>query len=68
MCLDEGHGIKNSNTKAAKAAGMLMAERRWIISGTPIQNNLGELWSLLLWLKFEPYASSRNTFADRKRA
>ncbi len=64
VCLDEGHGIKNSNTKAAKAAGMLMAERRWIISGTPIQNNLGELWSLLLWLKFEPYASSRNTFRN----
>ncbi len=33
VCLDEGHGIKNHRTKTAKAAAMLKADRKWIISG-----------------------------------
>ena len=55
ICLDEGHNIKNHLAKTSKAAFQLNTLRKWIITGTPIQNNLKELWSLLKWLKFEPY-------------
>jgi len=48
--LDEGHVIKNGKTKASKAIKTLMAGHRLILSGTPIQNNVLELWSLFDFL------------------
>jgi TATA-binding protein-associated factor len=48
--LDEGHVIKNSKTKLTKAVKQLQAQHRLILSGTPIQNNVLELWSLFDFL------------------
>eukprot|EP00794_Sanderia_malayensis_P009222 gene9222-10196_t len=48
--LDEGHIIKNSKTKLAKIIRKLKANHRLILSGTPIQNNVLELWSLFDFL------------------
>ncbi|KAL0279382.1 UNVERIFIED_CONTAM: hypothetical protein PYX00_000958 [Menopon gallinae] len=48
--LDEGHIIKNGKTKASKAIKSLVANHRLILSGTPIQNNVLELWSLFDFL------------------
>ena len=62
VCLDEGHNIKNHLAKTSKAAAELNTLRRWIITGTPIQNNLKELWSLLKWLKFQPYCDEYKRF------
>ena len=60
VVLDEGHYIKNHNSKTAKAAVELNTLRRWIITGTPIQNNLLEFWSLINFLKFGLYAGKGN--------
>ncbi|KAG9442446.1 hypothetical protein H6P81_018300 [Aristolochia fimbriata] len=48
--LDEGHIIKNSKSKITNAVKQLKAEHRLILSGTPIQNNVLELWSLFDFL------------------
>lgn len=48
--LDEGHIIKNGKTKSSKAIKQLRANHRIILSGTPIQNNVLELWSLFDFL------------------
>lgn len=48
--LDEGHVIKNGKTKLSKAIKQLVANHRLILSGTPIQNNVLELWSLFDFL------------------
>jgi len=56
VVLDEGHYIKNHLSKSAKAAMNLDTLRKWIVTGTPIQNNLMELWSLVNWLEFGLYA------------
>ncbi|KAF4522501.1 hypothetical protein B566_EDAN002586 [Ephemera danica] len=48
--LDEGHVIKNGKTKSSKAIKQLVANHRLILSGTPIQNNVLELWSLFDFL------------------
>jgi TATA-binding protein-associated factor len=48
--LDEGHIIKNAKTKLTKAVKMVRALRRLVLSGTPIQNNVLELWSLFDFL------------------
>lgn len=48
--LDEAQAIKNPSTATAKAARLIQAEHRLALSGTPIENHLGELWSLLEFL------------------
>ncbi|XP_076946874.1 protein CHROMATIN REMODELING 24-like [Bidens hawaiensis] len=46
MILDEGHLIKNPSTQRAKSLLAIPCAHRIIISGTPLQNNLKELWAL----------------------
>lgn len=48
--LDEGHVIKNAKTKLTKAVKTIRAYHRLVLSGTPIQNNVLELWSLFDFL------------------
>ena len=48
--LDEAQAIKNAATASAKAARLLRARYRLALSGTPIENHLGELWSLFEFL------------------
>ncbi|XP_075109264.1 TATA-binding protein-associated factor BTAF1 isoform X1 [Nicotiana tabacum] len=48
--LDEGHIIKNSKSKITVAVKQLKAQHRLILSGTPIQNNVLDLWSLFDFL------------------
>eukprot|EP00123_Amoebidium_parasiticum_P012506 comp21404_c1_seq1/m.29477 comp21404_c1_seq1/g.29477 ORF comp21404_c1_seq1/g.29477 comp21404_c1_seq1/m.29477 type:complete len:904 (-) comp21404_c1_seq1:324-3035(-) len=55
VVLDEGHIVKNHKCKTAKAIFALDAEARWIATGTPVQNNITELYSFFRFLRFEPY-------------
>ena len=48
--LDEAQAIKNAATASAKSARLLRARHRLALSGTPIENHLGELWSLFEFL------------------
>jgi superfamily II DNA or RNA helicase len=48
--LDEAQAIKNAGTDAAKSARLLRADHRLALSGTPVENHLGELWSLFEFL------------------
>jgi superfamily II DNA or RNA helicase len=50
VILDEAQAIKNARSETAKAARLLKAEHRLALSGTPIQNHLGEVWSLFEFL------------------
>jgi superfamily II DNA or RNA helicase len=45
LVLDEAQNIKNANTHAAQVVGEITAQHRLCLSGTPIENHLGELWS-----------------------
>ena len=56
VVLDEAHHIKNRSTLNAKAAFQIAAYRRWALTGTPIVNRLEDLFSLLKYLKVEPWS------------
>ncbi|KAG6808214.1 hypothetical protein H0H92_005005 [Tricholoma furcatifolium] len=51
----EVHNIKNKKTKGAKACCKLKAKFRWFLTGTPMQNNVNKLYSLLKFLRIKPY-------------
>lgn len=50
MVLDEGHLIKNTKTKKFQAIKKLKSNHRFILTGTPIQNKLLELWGIFDFL------------------
>ncbi|MFH1059103.1 MAG: DEAD/DEAH box helicase [Pseudomonadota bacterium] len=50
VVLDEAQNIKNSETKQARAAGALRADYRLALTGTPVENHVGDLWSLMEFL------------------
>lgn len=62
--LDEGHIIKNSNSKLTKSVKKISANHRLILSGTPIQNNVLELWSLFDFL-MPGFLGSEKLFQER---
>ncbi|KAK6380459.1 hypothetical protein LTS17_005649 [Exophiala oligosperma] len=51
LVLDEGHQIRNPKTKMALAASKLDARSRWVLTGTPIVNNLKDLYSHVKFLR-----------------
>jgi SNF2 family DNA or RNA helicase len=50
VILDEAQNIKNAETKQARAARSLPADYRIALTGTPVENNIGELWSIMEFL------------------
>uniref|UniRef100_A0A3Q4MHS8 Excision repair cross-complementation group 6-like n=1 Tax=Neolamprologus brichardi TaxID=32507 RepID=A0A3Q4MHS8_NEOBR len=46
MILDEAHKIKSTTTKTAKSAYAIPSKNRVLLTGTPVQNNLREMWAL----------------------
>lgn len=56
LILDEAHSIKQRTTSVAKACFALEADHKWCLSGTPVQNRIGEFFSLLRFLEVMPFA------------
>jgi superfamily II DNA or RNA helicase len=50
VILDEAQAVKNAGTESAKAVRLLRGDHRLALSGTPVENHLGELWSLFEFL------------------
>ena len=66
MALDEAQYIKNPRAKVAQAACRVVARHRLCLSGTPIENHLGELWSLMHFL-IPGYLGTEDSFTKNFR-
>ncbi|KAJ5561164.1 Zinc finger RING-type [Penicillium sp. DV-2018c] len=55
VILDEAHVIKNRRSKSARSCCELKARHRWVLTGTPIVNRLEDLFSLVRFLRVEPW-------------
>ncbi|KAL2827297.1 SNF2 family N-terminal domain-containing protein [Aspergillus pseudoustus] len=56
LILDEAHSIKQRTTSVARACFALQSTYKWCLSGTPVQNRIGEFFSLLRFLEVRPFA------------
>ena len=50
IVLDEAQNIKNQDTKQARASRAVIADCRFALTGTPVENNVGDLWSIMEFL------------------
>ncbi len=56
VILDEAHSIKTRTTMTAKACFALKVDYRWCLTGTPLQNRIGEFFSLIRFLNIRPFS------------
>lgn len=63
VCLDEAQMIHGSVSAASQVAIMIPRINAWCISGTPVKRGIADLHGLLIFLKYEPYASNFNLWS-----
>lgn len=63
VVLDEAHQIRNPTTSLCQAACELEADRRWAVTGTPVQNRLDDLGALIKFLRIKPF-DDKGAFAQ----
>lgn len=70
MILDEAHIVRNHKSQASLAVCGLKANKRWALTGTPIQNKALDLYSILKFLKCSPFDDIRvwKRWVDNKNA
>ena len=59
VVLDEAHMIREQSTLQSKAICNLHAQRRWAVTGTPVQNRLDDLGALIKFLRIKPFDEKR---------
>ncbi|KAL6830835.1 SNF2 family N-terminal domain-containing protein [Trichoderma sp. SZMC 28015] len=64
IILDEAHFIRNSDSRMARAICSINSVSRWAVTGTPIQNRLGDLTALLKFLQVYPYSEEHKFNTD----
>ena len=60
IVLDEAHSIRNPSAQVSKACCALDAQRRWAVTGTPVQNTLEDLGTLIKFLRIKPFEETKN--------
>jgi len=64
VILDEAQNIKNPETKQAKAVRAIQADYRLALTGTPVENNVGDLWSIMEFLN-SAFLGTQSEFKNR---
>ncbi|KAK7901549.1 hypothetical protein WMY93_018318 [Mugilogobius chulae] len=66
LIVDEGHRIKNLNCRLVRELKMMPTDNKLLLTGTPLQNNLSELWSLLNFLLPEVFDDLKSVVASER--
>ena len=56
IVLDEAHSIREQSTRQSQAICAISAQRRWAVTGTPVQNRLDDLGALIKFLRMKPFS------------
>ena len=64
VCIDEAQMIESGVSKAAVVARMIPRINAWCITGTPVRKDVNDLHGLLVFLRYEPYASAKHVWAS----
>ena len=64
VILDEGHKVKNELSNISKQMLKVRSYGKIILTGTPLQNNLHELWAMLSYLEPDIFTNSKNNFLE----
>ncbi|MDP0492221.1 MAG: DEAD/DEAH box helicase [Verrucomicrobiota bacterium JB023] len=64
IILDEAQAIKNPEAQVSKATFLLSGERRFALTGTPVENSVKDLWSIMRFVQ-PGYLGKRSDFAER---
>lgn len=64
VILDEAHNIKDRQSNTARAVNVIKTQKRWCLSGTPLQNRIGEMYSLIRFLNIDPFSKYFCTKCD----
>jgi E3 ubiquitin-protein ligase SHPRH len=64
VCIDEAQMIESGVSKAAVVARMIPRINAWCITGTPVRKDVNDLHGLLVFLRHEPYASTKHIWAS----
>ncbi|KAK2728231.1 alpha-mannosyltransferase [Colletotrichum kahawae] len=67
IILDEAHYIRNENSRMARAVCALNAKSRWAVTGTPVQNRLSDLATLVKFIRVHPYTDTKQFDSDLSR-
>lgn len=59
VCLDEAQMIESGVSQAAIVARLIPRVNAWSVTGTPIKKDARDLWGLLLFLRYEPFATKK---------
>ncbi|KAG8623442.1 hypothetical protein KVT40_008418 [Elsinoe batatas] len=62
VCLDEAQMVESGVSKAAQTASLLPRQNAWAVSGTPVKKDVQDLRGLLIFLGYEPFASSSESW------
>lgn len=62
IILDEAHMIREQSTRQSQAICALSSQRRWAVTGTPVQNRLEDLGALIKFLRVKPFSDSRGFY------
>ena len=64
VCIDEAQMIESGVSNAAIVARMIPRVNAWCITGTPVRRNVNDLLGLLIFLRCEPYASTKHVWSS----
>jgi E3 ubiquitin-protein ligase SHPRH len=64
VCIDEAQMIESGVSNAAVVARMIPRVNAWCITGTPVRKDVNDLLGLLIFLRYEPYASIKHIWSD----